>query len=203
MNMKKIVASASALALTAAVAVGGTLAWLQAETNTVKNTFTVGNVAITLTEKDQSGAVKDATDTYQDVSFKVSPGTPVKKEADIGVTAGSEACYVFVKVTKGSTFSANFSEPVMDSAWTALGEGYEGIYYADVNAETAAEGTSFNVLANDQLTVLGTASEDTIDANTTLSFQAYAIQSAGIEAADDKTAVQVAWETVSAPANAD
>ncbi len=197
MNMKKIVASASALALTAAVAVGGTLAWLQAETNTVKNTFTVGNVAITLTEYDQDNNLKDATGTDQDVSFKVSPGMPVTKAADIGVTAGSEACYVFVKVTKGSTFSANFSEPVMDDAWTALGEGYEGIYYADVNAVTAQAGTSFNVLADDQLTVLGTASEDTIDANTTLSFQAYAIQSAGIEAKDGKTAPEVAWDIVS------
>ena len=53
MKMKKIVATGSALALTAAVAVGGTLAWLQDTSETVTNTFVWSadnNINLTLDE---------------------------------------------------------------------------------------------------------------------------------------------------------
>ena len=51
MNVKKVAATTAALSLTAAVAVGGTLAWLTAKTDTIENTFTIGNVGIKLQEK--------------------------------------------------------------------------------------------------------------------------------------------------------
>ena len=51
MNVKKVAATTAALSLTAAVAVGGTLAWLTAKTDTSEKTFTIGNVGIKLQEK--------------------------------------------------------------------------------------------------------------------------------------------------------
>ena len=50
-NMKKILTMMGVIALTAAIAIGGTLAYLTS-TAEVKNTFTVGKVAIDMDETD-------------------------------------------------------------------------------------------------------------------------------------------------------
>ena len=179
--MKKIVATGSALALTAAVAVGGTLAWLQAQTQTITNTFTVGNVDITLTENEVDGeGILDAEEVAQAQTYKVAPGTDVTKAADVTVKSGSEDCYLFVEVVKGNTFDTNFNDIVMADGWTAL-TGVDGVYWRSVTA--SEENQSFSVLKDDKLTVKTTATGTTIDGNTTLTFQAYAIQNDGLESA--------------------
>ena len=183
MKMKKIVATGSALALTAAVAVGGTLAWLQAQTETITNTFTVGNVDITLTEEKfgGDGPALDAENVAQSQTYRVAPGTDVTKAADVTVKSGSEDCYLFVKVVEGNSFAANFNDVVMADGWTAL-TGVDGVYWRSVAA--GEENQSFPVLKEDKLTVRTTATNTTIDENTTLTFQAYAIQTDGLESAD-------------------
>ena len=52
MKKKKIAALITSLALVGVVVVGGTLAYLTAQTDTVKNVFTVGNVSIDVEEPD-------------------------------------------------------------------------------------------------------------------------------------------------------
>ena len=182
MKMKKIVATGSALALTAAVAVGGTLAWLQAQTETITNTFTVGNVDITLTEDVFNGeGILDAENKAQAQTYRVAPGTDVTKAADVTVKSGSEDCYLFVEVVKGDTFDTNFNDVAMADGWTAL-TGVDGVYWRSVAA--SEENQSFPVLKGDKLTVKTAATNTTIDENTTLTFQAYAIQTDGLESAD-------------------
>ena len=180
MKMKKIVATGSALALTAAVAVGGTLAWLQDQTKSITNTFTVGNVDITLTEEKfgGDGPALDAENVAQSQTYKVAPGTKVTKAADVTVKNGSEDCYLFVKVVKGNTFDTNFDAITMAEGWTAL-TGVDGVYWRTVAAD--ADVKSFPVLKDDKLTVKTTATNTTIDGDTTLTFQAYAIQTDGLE----------------------
>ena len=51
---KKIWLSVAALALVLCCAVGGTLAWLTDKTEPVKNTFTIGDINIDLSESEKS-----------------------------------------------------------------------------------------------------------------------------------------------------
>lgn len=65
--------------------IAGTVAWLTATSGKVTNTFTVGDINITLTE---------STGT----EYKVIPGATVKKDPKVTVVSGSEKCYVYVSV---------------------------------------------------------------------------------------------------------
>lgn len=82
---KKTIALLLALALVFGGAVGGTIAWLTATSDTVTNTFTVGDINIELSE---------TTGT----SYKVVPGATVDKDPTVTVKQGSENCYVYVTV---------------------------------------------------------------------------------------------------------
>ena len=77
-----------ALVLVVAVAsVGGTIAWLTATTAPVVNTFTYGNINITLAE---------TTGT----NYKIIPGVYIEKDPKVTVKGGSEDCWVFIKVAE-------------------------------------------------------------------------------------------------------
>lgn len=170
--------------------VGGTLAWLTDKTETVTNTFTVGNVDINLAEN---------TGT----EYKMVPGTTLDKDPKVTVSADSEACWLFVKVEKtGGTVTVkepnengelvdktksfdDFITYSMADGWTAL-DGNEGVYYREVEAATAAQ--PFYVLKDNQVVIKGTVSKDMMDAVTTqtqptLAFTAYAVQKEGFATA--------------------
>ena len=175
---KKILVACLCVALAVLTIAGTTLAYLTATTGPVTNTFTVGNIDITLAE------------TKTD--FKMVPGSTIDKDPKVTVKAGSEACWLFVKVEK-STNLDRFIAYTIDSGWTAL-SGVNGVYYREVSA--AATDTNFSVLAGDQVTVNTTVTKAMMDALTqstypTLTFTAYAVQKAGF---DTETA---AWAEVS------
>ncbi|MGN0745868.1 MAG: hypothetical protein ACI4ML_04255 [Aristaeellaceae bacterium] len=78
-------------------AVGGTLAWLVATTEPVTNTFSVGDINITLTET--WNADSDDEDLINDHwEGKVVPGGSDDKDPTVTVLEGSEKCYVYVTV---------------------------------------------------------------------------------------------------------
>ena len=167
---KKAWVSLVAVVLVLCCAVGGTLAWLTAKTNPVKNTFTVGDINIDLTE-----TTKD---------YKMVPGNTIAKDPKVTVKSGSEACYLFVKVEKSTNFGQYLSYEMADG-WTKL---EDGVYYREVSATTAD--TGFAVLKDNQVKVLDTVTKtllETAKTNApTLTFTAYAVQKANI--ADAKTA---------------
>lgn len=179
-NRRRSVSSRAFIALLALVLVigcvaGGTVAWLVAKTDTVTNTFTYGNIDITLTET-----------TGKD--YKIIPGTNIEKDPKVTVTAGSEACWLFVKVEETGTFVANKVTYAIDNGWTAL-PGVDGVYYREVAAVTA--NTDFSVLEGNKITVSADLTKENIPAaNPTLKITAYAVQKENI--ADAKTA----WEKV-------
>lgn len=164
---KKSLALVLALAMIVVCVVGGTLAWLTAKTSDVKNTFTTSDVSITL-EETKGGNNKE---------FKMIPGYTIAKDPKVTVLAGSEKCYLFVKVDKSANFDSFMTYDMADG-WTAL-DGVSGVYYRVV--DTADMGTAYSVLANDQVTVSGDVTKTMLNALTentypTLTFTAYACQ---------------------------
>ena len=180
-NRRRSVSSRAFIALLALVLVigcvaGGTVAWLVAKTDTVVNTFTYGNINIALAE---------TTGT----NYKVIPGTVIEKDPKVTVKAGSEACYLFVKVEKVGMFTG-MSYEIADG-WTAL-EGENGVYYRQVGSVTAD--TSFEVIKGNKITVSSDLTKETIPtANPTLKITAYAVQQENI--ADAATAWKAANPT--------
>lgn len=175
-NRRRSVSSRAFIALLALVLVigcvaGGTVAWLVATSDTVTNTFTYGNIDIALTE---------TTGT----SYKIIPGTDIKKDPKVTVKGGSEDCWLFVKVEESGTFVADKVTYAIDNGWTAL-PGVDGVYYREVSAVTA--NTDFNVLKDNKITVSSELTKTEIPtAPATLTFTAYAVQKDGI--ADAETA---------------
>ena len=132
---KKTLALVLALTLLVAGVVVGTLAWLTDQTAEVKNTFTVGDINIDLTE------------TTAD--YKMVPGNTITKDPTVTVKANSEACWLFVKVTESENLDTFITYAIAEG-WTAL-SGVDGVYYREVPASTADQ--TFSVLADDAVTV--------------------------------------------------
>lgn len=190
-NRRRSVSSRAFIALLALVLVigcvaGGTVAWLVAKTDTVTNTFTYGNINIDLTET-----------TGED--YKIIPGKDISKDPKVTVTAGSEACWLFVKVEETGTFVEGKVTYAVANGWMK-GNGTEipsNVYYRAVSAEEAEAGVNYYVLAgndtcpNGVITVSADLTKENIPAaNPTLKITAYAVQKENI--ADAKTA----WEKV-------
>lgn len=162
-------------ALIVCATVAGTLAWLTDKTEPVVNTFTVGDINITLTES-------------ENLDLKMVPGQPIEKDPKVTVKAGSEACWLFVKVEKSVNFG-DFMTFEMADGWIAL-SGHAGVYYRNVDATNAD--TGFDVLKDNKVTVRDTvtktmlegvkdAEDGTPNENApTLTFTAYAVQKDGI-----------------------
>ena len=156
-----------AVVLAVGCAIGGTIAWLTDTTEEVKNTFTTSDIDITLTE----------TEGGENREFKMIPGYTISKDPTVTVVAGSEDCYLFVKLEKSENFDT-YMEYTMADDWTAL-TGETGVYYRVVNASNA--GQEFEVLKDNQVKVLDTVTKEMMNALNessypTLTVTAYASQ---------------------------
>lgn len=180
---KKTIALIVSLVLVLGCVVGGTIAWLTDTTDSLVNTFTVGNVDITLEETNVDGNSALAND------YKMIPNTAITKDPKVTVVAGSEACWLFVKVDKSANFDT-FMTYQMAEGWTAL-DGETGVYYRLVNAATALTGDEYGVLLNDTVNVKDSVTKLDMDGLTdrttypTLTFTAFAVQSEGFTAPAD------------------
>lgn len=179
---KKGLALVLALALLVIGVVGGTLAWLTAKSDTVVNTFTTSDIKVEL---------KETTGTQ----YKMIPGYELTKDPKATVLAGSEECFLFVKLEeKNNTYGSgdtavNFLSYDIADGWTELTgvEGVSGVYYRKVL--TADIGTAFQVLKDNKVTVSGDVTKEMMNSLTdatypTLTVTAYASQlykSAGVE----------------------
>ena len=180
----KAFAAVLALVLVLGCALGGTVAWLVAESDPVTNTFTYGDINIALTET-----------TGED--YKIIPGVDIAKDPKVTVKADSEACWLFVKVEEDGTFVAGKVTYSAADGWMQ-GDGTKipkNVYYREVRAAEAKNGASYYVLAGDTdhpngvVKVSDTLTkEDIKDITTkpTLTFTAYAVQKDGV--ADAATA---------------
>lgn len=195
-RIRNVLLVISMMMVVAMASVGVTVAWLTDTTTAITNTFTAGNIDITLAET-------TAADSY-----KMVPGSNVAKDPKVTVEGGSEDCWLFVKLTKSVKTDAieafdDYMTYTIGAGWTELSAG-SGVYYREV--ATSDEDQTFDVLMNNQVVVKSEVTKAQMDAiskigdvdNTskrpTLTVQAYACQKANIVAADGKTVQQVAWE---------
>lgn len=197
---KKIITTITVLALVICFTIGGTLAWLMDKTDPVQNTFTSGDVDITLTETPNTDDDNDgnADDSW---SAKMIPGNTYAKDPKVTVTGATDAvdCWLFVKVEeKGNAqtyldYSFRFDD---DSEWKKLDTVTEEgttVWYREVTASETdqswylldgKEGYADGFVYVDDTAV----TKETVDtaANAELVFTAYAAQK-------DNRTVDEAW----------
>ena len=108
--MKKTIAIVALVVLVAVASVLGTLAYLTS-TDTVKNTFTVGKVNITLDEAevDMNGVAVTPAKRVKKNEYKLMPGHEYTKDPTVTVLKGSEESYVRMLVT------VTFEKPLTDA----------------------------------------------------------------------------------------
>ncbi len=176
---KKALILVAALILVVGGVVGGTVAWLTTSTDPVVNTFTVGDINITLTETPNQ-------------TYKIIPGTAIFKDPVVTVLADSEECYLFVKLDEAN-WSEHLTYAIADG-WTKL---EDGVYFRVVAA--TENDTSFNVIKDNKVNVseLLTKSEVEVLKNALpkLTITAYAVQHEGI------TDAATAWAKVKPSGN--
>lgn len=167
-----------AVMLVAGISVGGTLAWITAKSSEVVNTFTYGDINITLQEHEllENGSLGNKE--VQKNSYKFIPGVDLNKDPFVTVEAGSEACWLFVKVVETDWPATEKISYSVDSAWTKL---EDGVYYREVAASDVDQ--DFCVLAGNKITVANTLIKTEIEAfddTAKLTFTAYAVQKEGM-----------------------
>ena len=182
------------LVLVMGFVVGGTLAWLTAETDEVKNTFTYGDINITLDEADVNDEDNDSNTTERVTSqstYKMIPGTTLSKDPTVTVEKGSEACWLFVKVEKSTNFDS-FMEYSIAEGWEKLTTDDGSLVYFRSVASSESD-QKFAVLKDNQVEVKNEVKKDQLNAldtnedgtkedpaeYPTLTFTAYAVQKEG------------------------
>lgn len=182
MKTKALTLALCAMLLVAA-SVLTTLAFLKSH-DEVKNTFTVGKVAITLDEAkvDAYGTEITDADRVKANTYKLIPGHKYVKDPTVHFAAGSEASYLFVKVENGIAAieaDTKIAKQITDNGWTAL-DGEAGVYYQKVNANTGTTAKDYKVFGTFTLAD-NAAVENYKTANITVT--AYAIQADGFDTA--------------------
>ena len=221
---KRTVALLLALVLVIGMAAGGTVAWLVDSTGKVTNTFTIGDVEISLYEHKllENGTLGTETVTQNEYSFV--PGDTLPKDPYVVVDPASVDCYVFVKITEKNNLVDGvevFGGYTVADGWThydTLDDGSE-VYYRVVDDSGErdeplyilagkcaghGEGESCDCATRNGYVTINTAVTKGMaatinDAKTQpeLQFVAAAVQVANIVAEGYKSAVDVAFEQIS------
>lgn len=159
MLCKFLLLTSSALLLVS-LTMGVTLAYLT-DTDEVDNTFTVGNVAITLDEA-SIGADGDATtgDRVKKNEYHLLHGHKYHKDPTVHVDEKSEDGWLFVKLEKENNFD-DFMTYQMAAGWIEL---ENGVYYCTVTSDTADQ--TFGVILDDTVNVKQTVTKGQLNALT-------------------------------------
>ena len=183
----------------------GTMAYLTS-TDTVTNTFTVGNVQITLDEAkvNPDGTLVTNAERVKANSYKLLPGRTYIKDPTVTVKAGSESSYIKMTVTfsKAAELDAIFA-PTGGANLTSIFNGYDSTNWIAKGSTTAANTRTYefwyketvaapkaDVVLDalfDSITVPGSITKEqlkTID-GMTITVNAYAIQADGFTGAAD------------------
>lgn len=192
----KLVVAMLAVTLLIGCAIGGTVAWLTAKTDPVVNTFTYGDINIDLWEHayDATTNALGNSKVTEVENYKIIPGVDLPKDPTVTVKAGSEACWLFVKVEKSGTFVTDKVTYAIDNTvWTQL-DNVAGVYYKKIDTLTASD-TNYNILQDKKVTVSQELTKGEINSieegqkNPTLTFKAYAVQLDAAQTAADAWAI--------------
>ncbi len=181
---KRVFGLAMAAVLLVGATVLGTMAYLT-DSDQVTNTFTVGNVSISMDEAkvDTDGVIVEGADRVQENSYKLMPGHTYVKDPTVVVSDDSEDCYIFVDISNGiadiEDANNTIAAQIEANGWTAL-EGHSGIYYKEASAGD-------QLVVFNSFTVSGSVDADTLAAysESEITIVAYAVQMDGFESALD------------------
>lgn len=182
-TLRKVLPVLALVLVVAVASVGGTIAWLTANTDPVVNTFTVGNINIALTETPNTDTNDDGTaDAWK---AKLIPNSEYTKNPVVSVASGSEDCYLFVKFEKTANLDSYLeytSTLTSANGWTQL-EGHSTVWYRQVAMTDTTR--SWNLLEGDKVTVKDLTKDTMATTDLTMKYTAAAIQSANIVNAAD------------------
>lgn len=191
-SVKKAIIAALCAGTLVVGSVAGTMAYLTS-TDEVVNTFTVGNVKITLDETDTDNSTPDA-ERDQANSYKLMPGHTYTKDPKIHVASGSEDCYLFVEVANEITAieaegNTTVAAQMTAKGWTAI-DTTNGIYVYGTAAAPIPVAAGEDKTVFENFTIAGTVDNTTLATYTdkTITVTAYAIQADGF---GGKTAVEI------------
>lgn len=171
LNKSKSIIMVVSLIIVLAIVVGTTYAWLTSKTTLLSNTFTYGDIKISITESDTNDGDGDSSTN----SYAIMPGANIKKDTEVTVESGSEKCYLFIKIAKENDFDKYMTYSLEDD-WAKL-DGYEDVYYIEVDKNK--ENQTFKVLKDDVIKVkteLTYADINNIEVYPTMTISAYAVQ---------------------------
>ena len=192
-KMKKFALIAVCAALLVCVTISATVAYLTS-TAKVENTFTVGDVKITLDEAKVTAAgvpVEGAARVTAN-KYHLLPGNQYVKNPIVHVDANSESCIVFVKVengiknieaptttVNGQVIYKSIEDQMAGYGWQAL-TGHPGVYYkkATDSLLPAEIPAGENLKVFDRFMISYDADGDTLKAykDAKITIKAYAIQ---------------------------
>lgn len=211
-KMKRFALIAVCAALLVCVTIGATVAYLTSKTDEVVNTFTVGDVKITL---DEAKVTTDGTpvagaDRVKKNEYHLLPGSQYTKDPTVHVDANSEDCIVFVTVDNGI---AAIEAPASDTytpietqmaanGWQKL-LGHPGVYYmaaADKTLPARIEASAeLPVFANFMISYDADRAALQAKQNAEITIRAYAIQYMDTTAADAWDLLSMVPEVTPAP----
>lgn len=189
-SKKKVFVTVLCAAALVIASVLGTMAYLTSQ-DAVKNTFTVGKVAITLDEAKvtDAGDPVVGADRVKTNTYKLIPGHEYTKDPTVHVTAGSEDSWLFVKVVDeiaGIEADTTVAAQMAANGWTAV-EGETNVY---AYKATVTSGQDIKVFEN--FTIKGDAAVADY-AGKTITIEAYAIQADGFTTAADAWKAAPTW----------
>lgn len=208
----KVLALMLCAVLLVTATVAGTLAYLTSS-DTVKNTFTVGSVTITLdetlvtlygepgkeiTKNDGEKEIVplgngDKTTTTKANKYKLIPGHNYKKDPTIHVGDSSEKCYLFAKIDNGLGTNAaiNFAT---NTKWSQIGTSE---YWEYAKSVSAGE----DVVIFESFTFDQNADPENYE-NANITVTAYAIQADGLTLDQAWTALKTEYTDIDDGSNA-
>lgn len=201
--MKNAKRTVVVIALIALMAIPAMFAYFT-DSDSVTNTFTVGNVEIDLVEKDAEGTIVggDGESTTGINVENLVPGQVIAKKPNVKNTSTTNAAYVFVKVTVPKVGDNVLFSYANKAGWVPVED-------ATVNTDTvkvfayAADGKMTAVPASDETTALFDTVQfnknvvETIDGVQNIKIDAYAVQT-DLDGAVDGDTVTETWEVVKA-----
>lgn len=204
-KLKKAALLLCSAVLLVCISIGATVAYLTSK-DTVVNTFTVGNVAITMdeTKVDENGTPIQGVDPVQANTYKLMPGHTYTKDPTIHVSDTSEEAYLGVKVVFENSAEADeklslnmlsiFSGFIAEN-WTIQEKTQEDndVYYLLTRKNTVTKNDNIKLfdyvvipdeMTNEQIAYLN---------NIRMEITAYAVQKDGFSSAAD--ALKAAFAT--------
>lgn len=202
MSKKKIVAVIVSLGLIAAIGIGATLAYLTATTGTLENTFTVGNVKMSIWENDNTNDdvdTKYAEDGFKGNNYNLLPNQTEDKAPFVQVDERDVEVYVYAKIDGLAELAAKkiTIDGINTTDWVLVeadGDKGDGIYRYKTtvtvgNTEEDIYDEAANVaLASAKLFTEVTYAEDATGGDGTTLLETLTIKGACVQAAENTQA---------------